>query len=613
MIIINNIKKKVIKLYNTYIHTPTNLIILLCGIIIFIVGVILLILYLTGDLLPESSKSGKGPTPGPGPGPTPTIPPTPPYCKNSKYLKCPNPSQEWINNNIMKPDFSVTDDKPAYFKFNTDKQQLCKYNPKNQELLCQNEICPFGMYFDGATQTCKNNLCEDNNNNCIRGITINEQPIISKPDNLQLILTDYSLSNDAQVSSDPNVYQLWLNDIITNFCKPKKIDIFCLYITQNYTWMINDLKNKDSINGIDWLYNNFITLCVQNNIIPGVTVYANFNDSNWETPSDNTWPTIGSYIGKINKYVYNQNGSPSNYIVNGKSIMYLVFDKEACNCGDLDSVRTEFKKGYTSITNQPLPDDFKILASGGPGINFNNNNKNDIGLGEIYWNVGQSWPCEGNPSQYINYAPVCKKLSSHVAFKNNPNTYIDYLIQSSNKSNGRDYLNQIYEKQSSLTVPLFSFESLYSQINGPNNQYCSTLGYWNNSTTQNKPTTGDKACGTFDGFSYWDWDKFEQFMYLYVNKFRNGNTELIPYVGLYAAAFIPKFWMNTNTFKNQNYYAKLPSQWPLNCNLEKNKCKDECTDIANISCNNDQDCKEYCPEFTASFCGDNKMCRIKKT
>ena len=67
--------------------------------------------------------------------------------------------------------------------------------------------------------------------------------------------------------------------------------------------------------------------------------------------------------------------------------------------------------------------DFKILSSGSVGQSFKNKSGNDIGLGEVYWNIGQAEPCVGNPSQVNNYAPVCKEGSSHRRYVNKPEKY----------------------------------------------------------------------------------------------------------------------------------------------------------------------------------------------
>jgi hypothetical protein len=590
----NKSKNPLLKFYNKYIGSTKNLVLINTFIIIFIVGFILLILYLTGDLTSSSSNSN------------PTGP-----CTDSKYLKCPYPSQEWINKNIMTPDPNAAVSKTSYFKYDTQQQKLCTYNKLNKQLICNEKICPAGMYFDGSSQQCLNNPCDDGNTKCIRGIKVNEQPTVSKPTGMQLILTDYSLSSDAQVSQIEQVYKDWLNDIIINFCAYRNIDIFCVYITPGYNWLS---INSDQNTGAKWFYDNFISICSANNVIPGITVYPNFKDSGWGSKGASTWNPIGQFIGHINNYVHTQNPSSPTFIVKDKSILHLVFDNEACQCGSLTDIRTNLNNGYRFITNNDLPPNFTILGSGNVGINFGkNSNKNDIGLGEVYWNIGQSWPCLGNNSQYTNYSPICKTQSSHYAFQNYPNTYIDYLIKTSHQSDSGGNLNNIYTD--SRTVPLLSFESLYQQTDGPNDQFCSSLAYWNDSSTQNKPTTGDKACGTFDGFSYWDWDKFEQFMYLYVTRFRTitGQPNTMPYVGLYAAAFIPKFWMKNNKFDNPGYYANLPPLWPIDCTSEKNKCNQICIDVANIPCNSTNDCLNYCPnQYNGSSCKDNKTCQFKK-
>ena len=51
-----------------------------------------------------------------------------------------------------------------------------------------------------------------------------------------------------------------------------------------------------------------------------------------------------------------------------------------------------------------------------------------------------------------------------------------------------------------------------------------------------------QICGTFDGFSYWSWDKFEKFLILFSQQFGAIN------VGIYEAQFLPPHWFNDNKF-----------------------------------------------------------------
>ena len=68
-------------------------------------------------------------------------------------------------------------------------------------------------------------------------------------------------------------------------------------------------------------------------------------------------------------------------------VEYLVYDSEAAPSGsDLDTIRTDFKNQGVDTTKMI------ILSSKGAGYKAKSSNpKNDISLGEVYWNVGQLW------------------------------------------------------------------------------------------------------------------------------------------------------------------------------------------------------------------------------
>ena len=367
----------------------------------------------------------------------------------------------------------------------------------------------------------------------------------------KIILTHYAIEPYSQMASNKEAFQTYLKDIIINFCKYRGISVFAMFLDKSFT--------KDTIQRFpwyeenEWIYHNFIKLCYDNDIEPAFNVYPNFKDSNWKdkdiNPKDNeTWRKIGQKIKEINDYSKTQN---PNYIVK-----WLIYDNEACNCisskwkGDpVVFVRNELKIGYPD-----LPNDFRILSSGGVGQAFKNKTGYDIGLGEVYWNIGQAEPCVGNASQYNNYAPVCKEGSSHRRYVNQPKDYLEFLVSSS-KQSGTSLPIKNYKKGN--TVPLFSTESLYSE-NGTIGR-CAQLSYWGkHSNSKLNPKTSNKICGTFDGFSYWDWDKFREFLSLYSQKFD------CEYVGIYDAMFIPSNWMKGRKFQNYKYDPNLGQTWPLN-------------------------------------------------
>lgn len=441
-----------------------------------------------------------------------------------------NNPQEFVNSWVMKPDNN------EYFKYNDDTKKLClaDYNTKNCKNKTRYDICPYSMTFQ--------------NNKCIQNKFIPKLDLTYNPNyKFKIILTHYAIKTYSQMASSEDAFQTYLSDMIVNFCKPRGISVFSMYLNPNFTkdsrtifpWYEND----------EWIYNNFIKVCYDNGIEPAFNVYPSFEDSMWKDKdkNDSTWSVIGKRIKEINQY---SNGQKS-----GNIVKFLIYDNEICNCisskwkGDpLVFVRTELKKGYPN-----LPDNFTILSSGGVGQSFQNENNYDIGLGEVYWNIGQAEPCVGKLSQYNNYAPVCKEGSSHRRYVNQPKEYLEFLINSS-KQSGTSLPIENYKKRN--TVPLFSTESLYAE-DGTIGR-CTQLSYWGKKSQTGipNPKTSDKICGTCDGFSYWDWDKFREFLSLYAQKFG------CKYVGIYDAMFIPSNWMKDGKFNNDEYNPELDKNWP---------------------------------------------------
>ena len=301
----------------------------------------------------------------------------------------------------------------------------------------------------------------------------------------KIILTHYAIETYSQMASSEDAFQTYLSDMIINFCKYRGISVFSMFLNPNFTkdsrtifpWYEND----------EWIYNNFIKVCYDNGIEPAFNVYPNFKDSMWKdkNKNDSTWSVIGKRIKKINEY---SNGQKS-----GNIVKFLIYDNEICNCisptwkdDPIVFVRTELKKGYSD-----LPDDFTILSSGDVGQSFQNENGYDIGLGEVYWNIGQAEPCVGNKSQYKNYAPVCKEGSSHRRYVNQPKEYLEFLINSS-KQSGTSLPIKNYKNGN--TVPLFSTESLYTE-DGMIGR-CAQLSYWGkkSQTGISNPETSNKIC-----------------------------------------------------------------------------------------------------------------------
>eukprot|EP01084_Bolivina_argentea_P256738 432363_1 len=135
---------------------------------------------------------------------------------------------------------------------------------------------------------------------------------------------------------------------------------------------------------------------------------------------------------------------------------------------------------------------------------------------EMYW-VGElaATGCHGQQT-----TPECTN-TTYVKYKNQPQAFLDFW--SSDLDKYKDSVNQ-----DGVWV-LFSIENLsYGLLNkGPS---CIASKYFGGNGYK------QSICGTFDGFSYWDYQYFEQFLELYAQKYGVKN------IGIYEAQFIPSTW-----------------------------------------------------------------------
>ena len=599
--------------------------------------------------------------------------------------------QEWIDENIMMPmdgmgsaakqfkwfakgtGAKIDNSSKQFYKCSVDSNGcLCSVDASGTPLLCQENVCPYGTFYDpdeNAGKRCQN--CPDDpfsslkegfvsSSQTIRGVKSSDISKISDnptKKSRKIILTDYSfpghsIYGPAAGENGDNI-ALLLDDMINNFCinassSNHKVDIYSMYvhtIVSKY-----GIKNYSYFMDPAWIYKHFLKKCKTAQIEPGITIYPDYawidpdgwggsDDPHWiklskvlegENKDDKVWIAVGYYINLMNSYANSKGGA--------SLINYLVYDSEAVPDKNtkFNNVRKQFAKApiptSTAIITNPIKTNwntFYLMTSKGPGFKMeSSNNAYDIGLGEVYWNVGQSWPCKGNASQYSKYTPTCKELSSHVAFKDDWKKYLVYLNNSAKaEAGGGQGLsnNYILEPGKSRTMPLFSTEALYSDVSrgtsfkssaeesGLNFTGCAATAYFSEANKKEVPTMNDKVCGTFDGFSYWTRENFFKFVLEYSNMYMpKNNDDGVQFIGIYAPAFIPNTWMRSGKFQNQQYAANTEG-WPVDCRWKykngkplSNKCgsfRKTCND----KCTNDNDCMKCAPEITG-YCKDNGFC-----
>ena len=163
------------------------------------------------------------------------------------------------------------------------------------------------------------------------------------------------------------------------------------------------------------------------------------------------------------------------------------------------------------------PDIINAGFAKGPSITPKSIN-GTVAYPEMYW-VGElsATGCHGQQT-----SPECTN-TTYKMYKNDPNGFLSWWSPQLDKY--KDTVNQ-----DGVWV-LFSIENLSFGLldKGPSciaSQYFGGNGY------------KQSICGTFDGFSYWDYQYFEQFLELYAQKYGVKN------IGIYEAQFIPSTWLN---------------------------------------------------------------------
>jgi hypothetical protein len=79
------------------------------------------------------------------------------------------------------------------------------------------------------------------------------------------------------------------------------------------------------------------------------------------------------------------------------------------------------------------------------------------------------------------------------------------------------------------------------------------------------------VCGTFDGFSYWEWDTFLEFLMHFADKYmRDTNQNIFPgaTIGIYESQFIPPEWFKNGKYSNtlaQHCVCKAASKGSPTC------------------------------------------------
>ncbi len=332
----------------------------------------------------------------------------------------------------------------------------------------------------------------------------------------------------------------------------------------------------------------------------GVTTFSDCIDPAGKAGGDDScalW-IWGAVIHFINNYVLPNCSSDPHVVLQQ---LWFHMDKEGCSCGDpgqyipwmeahigvtfdLDNAYVGATKPNYSPPETPVQSEYEtrlFLATGlgTPGakaIGDDGKTYNSISVPENYWYAGNQLPCGGDPGSYNFARTACTSLNPHRRFRGNAKGFYEYTagekgsdccsnwlgdgkwgaevdgIRKENFSNATD----LYGKK--FIWPSFSIENLslcdkddddcysfYIQ-NGQKSIYptpnknstvCANMMFGNNKPDV-APPQGTRACGVFDGFSYWTWAEMNDWFNTFASK--TGASNMI----LYEASFIPYHWFS---------------------------------------------------------------------
>ena len=269
-------------------------------------------------------------------------------------------------------------------------------------------------------------------------------------------------------------------------------------------------------------------------------------------------PNIGSqllnYMSSVNKAV------PTPSSGDKLQLTYIVFDGE--DAGPYNSSR-----GFCELVNAAVTQDVNLTNVGfAKALNSGlvNGGFNNIVMPETYWYMNELWPCAGNATQMSKKPDVCGPLTSYRWYANRPKEFLNFVQAASESNCGGDtnYLNAMENNiraAASLSPqnvgnkpmahpaiwPMFSLENLTMSGTSPppgngakiSGKYYGAPNCIANNYSGIGSVPKDDVCGTFDGFSYWNWESFLDMCTLFAHKYG------VNQVGIYESQFIPPSWI----------------------------------------------------------------------
>lgn len=304
-------------------------------------------------------------------------------------------------------------------------------------------------------------------------------------------------------------------------------------------------------------------------------------------------PNSGGQVVQYIKWV-NDHINKDKIRTNNNLITYLSFDGEDGGPYQMKSGFSQLRKIHERIWKNDKKKAPKLHLGYAKALNSGIVGKdNNYVLPEAYWFMNIMGACGGNPDQLKGKMKICTAHSAYRVFKDKPISFLKYWQSASYCSpENKDHLKNLrsnIEKDKEKIWAMFSFENL-----SRNSPASNCLAY-NYAKSGAKP----QVCGTFDGFSHWQWDKFELFMEAFKLAYYGDQKNVV--LGLYESQFIPPHWLKDSRYESSDF---KPDEMLEKCNSLH----------ASIPCSKDSDCvaKDQSCKPKESYCkNDNGFCHFR--
>jgi hypothetical protein len=262
---------------------------------------------------------------------------------------------------------------------------------------------------------------------------------------------------------------------------------------------------------------------------------------------------VVSYMRQVNAAYLDALGSKADHAV---LLRYLSSDGEDMGSMAGPGMYCQFRVAADDARLRHPDDDADLKIGYAKGLQAGPNaGGGNFAMPETYWYMNETWPCladagqDGNKPSAHAYPSVCTSLMSYRHFADRPQAFLEFLRRADAcGDNGFAALVNNIRAHPDGIFPMFSFENLSGGKPelGKDDRTCLARHFLG---AGNKFAKGN-GCGTFDGFAYWSWPRFLEFMIRFAETYMVPHMppDVDPMVGLYETQFIPPQWMDSGAF-----------------------------------------------------------------